>query len=378
MTIDLIHPDDVLFFASVRDAMFSVAKEYGLPLKSVEVTPQASLKTAHMGTCSSTGDIRLTIRAKNPDGTWTEPMSPMEIWKTAGHELAHLKHFNHGLEFQEFELEMVQALEIRREDPTQKIINRIVKLQKQADGEAHLGNAAAAESFAAMANKLLLDHELSASDLDYGRKSTDDPIIEKYVNFGAYKMKKTKTRIGWQEALARLVANAHLCSFLLIPGSNQIIFVGTKSHATVAEYVFGTMVPAVDKMADVEYYAFYNRMAAAGRGAEARGYRKGWLDAFVTRIGQRFQEEREAAIQRAHVDNAMPSSTSLMRISGSMTRVREYIDNKFASRRKTYVGEVKFRHNHAAGQRDGKAAADRINLGRRGVAGGGSRGQLGS
>ena len=97
MTIDLIHPDDVLFFASVRDAMFSVAKEYGLPLKSVEVTPQADItrKDTHWGTCSATGNIRLTIRGKNPDGTWTEPMSPMQVWKTAGHELAHLKHFNH-------------------------------------------------------------------------------------------------------------------------------------------------------------------------------------------------------------------------------------------------------------------------------------------
>jgi len=360
--------------------MFSVAKEYGLPLKTVEVTPEADItsRNTHMGTCSASGDIRLTIRGKNQDGSWTEPMSPIQVWKTAGHELAHLKHFNHGLEFQEFELEMIQALEIRREDPTQKIINRIVKLQTQADGEATLGNSAAAESFAAMANKLMLDYELSASDLDYGRKSQDDPVIEKYVNFGAYNMKRTKTRIGWQEALARMVANAHLCSFLLIPGSNQIIFVGTKSHATVAEYVFGTMVPAVDKMADVEYYAYYNRMAAAGRGAEARGYRKGWLDAFVTRIGERFKEERNAAVARAQADNAMPSSTSLMRLSGSLKRVQDYIDNKFAARRKSYVGEVKFKHNHAAGKAAGKAAADRINLGRRGVSGGGSRGLLGS
>lgn len=369
MTIELIHPDDILFFDQVRNAMFEVAREYKLPLRAVEVTPNATLKESARGTCSIDGHICLTLRCRTAAGEWTAPMSPEQVWKTAGHELAHLKHFNHGLKFQEFELEMQEAMKLRIENKEAKIIDKIVKLQQQADGEAKLGNSAAAEAFAAMANKLLLDYELSASDLDYKRQSDKDPIIEKTVNFGAYKMKRTKVRIWWQEELAGLIARSHLCRLLIHPhgGGNTVTFVGTRTHATVAEYVFGTMVPAVDKMADVEYYAYYDQMARQGRGAEARGYRKGWLNAFVQRIGERFDEERRASIARAKTENAMPESQSLMRLGNSMQKVNEYIDNKFKSRRGGYAGELKFQGNHQAGLRDGRAAADRINLGRRGL-----------
>lgn len=369
MTIELIHPEDILLFDQVRTAMFEVAKEYNLRLREVRVTPNPSLEKSAMGTCSFSGVIHITMRCRTAAGEWTAPMSPKEVWDTAGHELAHLKHMNHGLAFQEFELEMQQAMQLRIENKEQKIIDKIVKLQQQADGEAKLGNSAAAESFAAMANKLLLDYELSASDLDYKRNSEKDPVIEKYVDFGKHNMKVCKTRIWWQEELANLIANAHLCRVLIIPGSNRVVFVGTQSHATVAEYVFGTMVPAIDKMADVEYYAYYDQMARQGKGAEARGYRKGWLKAFVMRLGQRFHDERQKSIARAKADNAMPESQSLIRLGNSMQKVNDYIDNKFKAKRRRYVGELQFGRNHAAGIRDGAAAADRINLGQRGISG---------
>jgi len=371
-TINLVHPDDILLFNEVKDAMVRVAKAYQLPLHSVQVTPNASLATAARGTCSTSGDIQLTMRCKNDDGSWTEAMSPEQVWKTAAHELAHLKHFNHGLAFQEFCMELTLAMQNEQVDPTQKIIDKVIKMKKSSASEAALGNAAAAESFAAMVNKLMMDHDLNASDLDYAAMDKD-PVIEKRLDFGAYNVKRTKTRIAWQQRLASLVARAHMCQILISSGCNSITFVGTKAHATVAEYVYGTMVPAVDKIADIEYYRYYDQQARLGQASTARGYRKGWLEAFVERIGERFNEQRKASVA------ASPSeSTSLMRINGSLRKVSEYIDNKFSKKRSHYLGELKMGHSHGAGHRDGRAAADRINLGTRGVTSSGPTRRLGS
>lgn len=244
-----IHPDDFLFFQDVLKAMRTVARRYELPLKTVTGYPMPTKgMAACMGDCARSGGIRIVFRC-TVDGAWCdEPMSPAEVWETAAHELAHLKHANHGVEFQELRLELAQALKNTQEDHRDRVLNKLVKMQAVREGEAALGNEAAAEAFAEAINRMLIEHELKPSDLDYARSQDHDPVIEVPVNLGHYKIKSTGHRTAWQEALARIVARAHLCTFLVRNGSNQITFVGTRSHAMVAEYAYGCLVPAADTM----------------------------------------------------------------------------------------------------------------------------------
>lgn len=132
-----IHPDDLLFFNEVAAAMKLVAGQYGLPLRSVTAYPMPTRGMAdRLGDCCATGDIRLVMRA-TVDGAWVEePRTPEDIWRTAAHELAHLRHLNHGVAFQEFEEEMRTAIGNRREDHQDKVLRRLVKLQAARDGEA--------------------------------------------------------------------------------------------------------------------------------------------------------------------------------------------------------------------------------------------------
>lgn len=378
-TILNLHPDDVLFFNDVRDAMKTVAKQYQLPLRSITplAMPQAGMAD-RMGQCSYSGDIQIVLRC-TVDGQFVDdPMSPTEVWDTAAHELAHLRHMNHGVAFQEFRLELVQALQNKVGDHREKVLARLVKMQAARDGEAALGNGAAAEAFASAINRMLIEHELNPSDVDYARAADKDPVIELRVNLGAYKIDEKKVRIAWQESLARVVAKSHLCTFLLRSGSNQIWFVGTKSHATVAEYAYGTLLPAAVKMCEEAYHQYGLEGAqqlkadaeAAGKGVDFKktwtarepGFKESWLTAFIQRIAERFDEARQAAVAEAPEG----ASVALVRLDGALVKVKTYIDDKFKKRRGASPLSG-LTANHSVGVARGRAAANAMTIGRRGV-----------
>lgn len=368
-----IHPDDILTFSEVVEAMRRVAATYNLPLRHIEgMSMPKSGMANRMGDCAYSGDIRIVFRC-TIDGVWCdEPISPDVIYDVAAHELAHLRHMNHGPEFQDFCEELQVAMQNQREDHKQKVIKKLIKMQASRQSEAELGNAEAAEAFAGMINKMLIEYELNPSDLDYARATDNDPVIEVPVNQSTYRIESLKTRVAWQESLASSVARAHLCTILVRPNSNSIIFVGTKSHALVAEYVYGTMVPLITTMSKKAELAYWHQ-TGCGRGAnnKARGYRSAWIDAFIRRIWERFAEARRQAVAESAAAQGTSSETGLMRLDGALRKVDKYINDKFANRRAaSTIGQLNHRsRNHADGRAAGRAAADNITLGRRGITG---------
>ena len=112
MTNMTIHPDDILLFTEVVAAMRRVARKYGLPLRNISGYPMPKLGFAdRMGDCNYSGDIRLVLRCTE-NGQWCQdPISPDEVWDTAAHELTHLRHMNHGLEFQDFYEELQTVMQ---------------------------------------------------------------------------------------------------------------------------------------------------------------------------------------------------------------------------------------------------------------------------
>lgn len=376
-----LHPDDVLFFHEVSAAMRRVAKQYDLPLRSI--TPLAmplSGMADRLGDCASSGDIRLVMRA-TVDGQFCDaPRTPADVWGTAAHELAHLRHMNHGLAFGELHAELMIALDNQQTDHKEKMIAKLVKMQASRDGEASLGNTAAAEAFASAINRMLVEYELNPSDLDYARATDKDPVIELRADYTKYQIESKRVRIAWQESLARVVAKSHFCTFLLRTGSNQIWFVGTTSHATVAEYVFGTLVPAAATMAS-DAYIQYRKDTPPLPGTQKRpgtyGFVEAWLSAFVERINERFTEARLAAVAAAVADAPGSESQALVRLNGALAKVNKYIDDKFSGRKSSASALSGGRSTNSEGHARGRAAADKMVIGRRGVTGSSARGLLG-
>lgn len=351
-----------------------------------------------LGLCSKSGHVELAMRA-SVDGVWCDaPRTPELVWHTAAHELAHLRYFEHSLPHEEFTLELEQALRNREEDHREKVLRKLVKMQKSREDAARRAAAGdqtaenEAEAFAGAINRMLLENELHPTDIDYARAGDQDPVIEVAVDLAKYGIEKTRMRHAWQESLARIVAKAHLCSWLLRPGSNQIWFVGTRSHATVAEYVYGILVPAAERMSFRARHNFREGLRKqygipSGRSIpasipESRGYREAWLLAFTKRIAERFDEVRAAAVREAEarcVRESVPggTSTALLRLDGALVKVQKYIDDRFASRRSSARAITQRARTNHAGASAGRAAADAMPIGRRGITGGsGSKGLL--
>lgn len=371
-----IHPDDILLFQEVSKVARQVARHYELPLRSIEGFPMPKKDMADwMGDCSHTGVIRIVLRC-TVDGEWCDaPLSPPEVWDTVAHELAHLRYMDHGEEFWKFQVELKQAVSNKKVDHRDKVLERLVKLQNSREGEARLGNTEAAESFAAAINKMLIENELEPSAIDYARSMDHDPVIEMKVNWAQHmrpgddpkKFQPGKKRIAWQESLARIVSRAHLCQFLISGHSDTIWFVGTKSHATVAEYVYTTLVLATYDMVTEATNIYKRRCKREGSPEKAIGFRDSWLSAFILRIAERFEDARKAAVTHAAVDVPGGETQALMRLSGALTKAQKYIDDKFRAGHHSLAALQGPRGYNNDGRQAGRAAADKMAIGRRGV-----------
>lgn len=238
-----------------------------------------------------------------------------------------------------------------------KILDKLSKLRASAEGEAKLGNAEAAEAFASMINSMLLKHELSMEDVPMGGVVKDEPIVELMVDLKAHGVKDVGSRIGWQEALARIVADAHLCRFLVTTGTNWITFVGTKEHATVAAYAYGVLCSAADRMSMAARAEWWKR-ECGGKHLASGNFRAGWIHGFVGRIAERF-----AAARKAEVKATGNESQALVRLSGALARAAAHVAENY----KKKAPSTSMKGGNREGYREGRAAADSMKIGQRGI-----------
>lgn len=240
--------------------------------------------------------------------------------------------------------------------PQDKVLDKLSKLKASRDGEAKIGNAAAAEAFASAINRLLLQHELSEVDIPLAGVK-EEPIVELLVNAGQFGIAFSRMRCGWQEALARIVADAHLCKFLVTSGTNSITFVGTHAHVTVAEYAYGVLASTADRMS-MAARAQWWKDECGGQHLKSGNFRAAWLMGFVERIAQRFREARIAEVKAA-----TNTSTALVRLNQALARAQQHVDEKY----KKKLAAPKMRGGNSAGMEAGRKAADGIALGQKGV-----------
>ncbi len=179
------------------------------------------------------------------------------------------------------------------------VLDRISKLLAMADNEATGPEEAAA--FTAKVQELLIQHRLSEMDVRDHQSQDDNPIGACRIQAGGLKSR----RCEWQENLAGYLAQAYFCQLLVTTGTNQVTLVGRRFDLNVASKLYLHLVGRINTLADKAYGKYFRSCSDAGIPEQARGYRTGFINAFVHTIGFRLHENRKKILSTIDDDKQL-------------------------------------------------------------------------
>lgn len=247
---------------------------------------------------------------------------------------------------------------------SEKLIDKLRKLRNHAESAKKIGSQAEAEAFAAMFQRLLLEHKIDASDVDIETQEREEPVGQKYVAWEDHDLKYGNRRVAWIEQLTNVVCRAYFCRFLVTSGSSRVTLVGRKTDVEIAEYMLVTLIRAAETLVRKEYQVYRRD----NPGTDTRGFQVSFMAAFVGRLAQRYREER------AKATSGPSASTALVRVNRAEAAVGQYMERY--TRRASSVGQ-RTRRNEAGAIR-GRAVADSLSLRANAIRGGGEGRKLGS
>ena len=269
---------------------------------------------------------------------------------------------------------MIDEANERTKKNQEKLLEKLKNIANQAEGEAAVGNEAAAHNINRLLQKLLIKNRMTMADLEKAGGATAEqarePVGKRYVRWEKHGMKAKRKRVAWIEKLASIIATPHGCRILVIRGSNTIIFVGLQSSTLVCEQMLVTMVKTAEYVSYKEYCSFYNRVLREdGDASRARGYQAAWLLGFVERVRERLHDALHPFKELSEEDEPQEHSTALTLFKKDIVLADEYIANMKTGMASAIGGRG---GDNYEGRRDGRAYANRVKLGQESIGSGGS------
>jgi len=203
----------------------------------------------------------------------------------------------------------------------EKIIEKVRRLRAQLEHEA-TGNQkgiteAEALAFAATMQRLMLQYNLTMSDVEWQTMKVDENISTMRVGF-RQGMRTVKMRIGWRETMAKFVCRAHFCKCLVILRTSDLTFVGRPKDLESAATTFVYLACVAERLADTDYAKRYTEAYKAGDVTTVRGYRQSYLYGFAERLGALY------ALEVKQIEENIGSSTALVRTTDALAAVNQY------------------------------------------------------
>jgi len=241
-----------------------------------------------------------------------------------------------------------------------KLLDKLQKIKKMADGAAAIGSEAEAQAFAEMLQKMLIEHKLEMSDIEFEAYEKEEAVVKQMIDYSKYPdLELKKTRVLWTERLAGVIARAHMCRILVHTGSNRISLVGRKDDIAVAEYMIVTLFRATEKIAKTAHMKYiWEVYKRDGDTHAAQGFKKAFIQSFIMRLADRYREE-----QAKH-----KSSTALVRLSGQAADDfinKKTVDPNTGREKKDYKNAYSLTNRlsrNSEGHHRGREAANQVNL----------------
>lgn len=238
------------------------------------------------------------------------------------------------------------------------VLERLRKLKAHADSAAEIGSEAEAQAFAAMFQKILLENKLEMTDIEFKAEEAAEPVKRHEIDYSKYPDWEDSRRrgTGWEVKLVSVIARAHFTRPIFYSQSNRVALVGRKSDVAVAEYMIITMVRTAEKIADKEKAKYSWEVYKRDRStAAARGFKQAFLEGFVQRLFERYEDEKKRAAS---------TSTALIRLSGALAAVDKWFEE---AKKDKNSGLSDFKSmvrpsSNFEGRRRGRQLADSVSL----------------
>lgn len=235
------------------------------------------------------------------------------------------------------------------DEKLKKVLDKVQKLKAHAESAEALGSEAEAQAFAALYQRLMLQHNLEMSDLEFASLDVEDPIERHEVDWERYAHKKTTSQ-PWEVRLANLVMKAHNCRHIRFRGSNRFVIIGRKADAQVAEWMYVTLHRACQRIANDETARYrWQSYKKYGSTAAARGFKKSFVQGFIVRLNERLESTFQETVT---------TETALVRVNQMTKKLDEFMDTQGVVHTKSMMRPA----NHGEGYQRGRAAADRVDL----------------
>lgn len=200
-----------------------------------------------------------------------------------------------------------------------EILRKLRLLLRHKESAAKIGNAAEAAAFAAKVQELLAVHKLSMTDVELAQEGEVNPFVKVPAYPTEYGERFRGYRVEWTEDLADIIARAHYCRLLIVENTNVFLFLGRKTDAEIASFLFYRIAAAALKLCETD-------REAAKKQAQRGGYtwigsakfRESFYFGFSREIYERLEEGRKK-LMLAHAPlyaagaESSPVATALVR-----------------------------------------------------------------
>lgn len=233
---------------------------------------------------------------------------------------------------------------------------KVSKLLRHAESAKAVGSLAEAEAFAAKAQQLMMEHAIEVT-VDSYDEPVEDPmgttrLGPDKVTPDTYRRGGYGKRSAWRERLARIVANANFCGFLVTTGASSITFYGKKSHRDSAAEVFLALLYVAERLRkrDVaEERKYY--------GYTPEGFTASWRQGFLDAIGAKMRSTRKTITEQLKLEG---NTTALVRLDQHREDLQVYRQQRFRGGTAARLGGSTAGHNrlgYQAGYRAGQGAS---------------------
>lgn len=228
----------------------------------------------------------------------------------------------------------------------ESIIRKLKKLRAKAESAEAIGSEAEAQTFAEAIQRMLSEYKVEEAEIAENDDLETDPIVRVNPPTAKYNIPYKHREVVWMHDLANIVAFAHYCRNLLVPGTNLVVFAGRQNDAEVAAEVWCKLVVAAESMADREYVDYFYECKRRGDVRKARGFRGSFLLGFVSRIRTRYIDHMNAI--REYYSHDQKALTTL---KAARSKVDDWVDKNVNKERGKQVDRtVQNRAGYLKGQ----------------------------